>query len=149
MGRYDEEQTPALEVIGKFLRLYRYFRRYSREMHRAGLRGKEVATLRYLLETEPLTIGQIADYLFISTSTTSEMISRMEDAGYVARRRSEKDCRVVYVDLTASGEQMANETPLGGIPLLREKLKALPPERLEAYDHCFSDLLESMEIGDS
>jgi DNA-binding MarR family transcriptional regulator len=148
MVGYDDEQAPALEVIGKLLRLYRYFRRYSREIHRAGLRGREVATLRYLLESEPLTIGQIAEYLFISTSTASELVSRMEDAGHVARRRSQRDCRVVYVELTPGGRQLSQEMPLGGIPLLREKLKTLPPERLEAYDRCFSDLLEYMEIGD-
>ena len=149
MGRYEQEQTPALEVIGKFLRLYRYLRRYSREIHRAGLRGREVASLRYLLESEPLTIGQIADYLFICTSTASELVSRMEDAGHVARRRSKEDCRVVYVELTASGRELAEELPLGGIPLLREKLKTLPPEHLARYDRCFSDLLEHMEIGDA
>jgi DNA-binding MarR family transcriptional regulator len=148
MVKYDEEQAPALEVIGKLLRLYRYFRRYSREMHRAGLRGREVATLRYLLESEPLTIGQIAEYLFISASTASEMVSRMEGAGHVARRRSKKDCRVVYVELTPGGRQLAEEMPLGGIPLFREKIKALSPERLEAYDRCFSDLLEYMEVGE-
>jgi len=148
MVGYDDEQAPALEVIGRLLRLYRYFRRYSREIHRAGLRGREVATLRYLLESEPLTIGQIAEYLFISASTASELVSRMEDAGHVARRRSKRDCRVVYVELTPGGRQLAEEMPLGGIPLLREKLKALPAERLEAYDRCFSDLLEYMEIGD-
>jgi DNA-binding MarR family transcriptional regulator len=148
MVKHDEDQSPALEVIGKLLRLYRYFRRYSREMHRAGPRGREVATLRYLLESEPLTIGQIAEYLFISTSTASELVSRMEDAGHVARRRSEKDCRVVYVELTPGGRRLSEEMPLGGIPLLREKIKALPPDRIASYDRCFSDLLEYMEIGD-
>lgn len=141
-----EPPSPALNVIQKFLTLYRYIRRYARKTQCEGVRGRELAILRQLHEVGPLTIGQISGYLFVSTSSASELVTRMEEAGYVARRRSTEDCRVVFVELTPEGRQLAETTPLGGIPLLRERIKALPPERLQLIDNAFSSLIQIMEI---
>ncbi len=142
----DPERAPALVAIQKFLRLYRYLRQYSQQMHDQGVRGREFATLRYLHEAGPCTIGQVQEYIYISASATSELLSRLENAGYVERKRCKKDQRVVYVDLTPEGHRLADETPLGGIPLLRERLETLPPERLAVLDEAFSELLRLMEI---
>jgi DNA-binding MarR family transcriptional regulator len=139
-------QALALDAIQKYLVLYRYVRHYSRKTQCEGVRGRELATLRHLCDAGPVTIGQLCDYLYISNSATSELVSRMEDAGYVARRRSTRDSRVVFVELTAAGRRIAEETPLGGIPLLRERIKALAPERLQRINAAFDDLIETMEI---
>jgi DNA-binding MarR family transcriptional regulator len=111
-----------------------------------GLRGRELSVLRYLTDAGPLTIGQIRDYLFLSPSSTSELVSRMEEAGYVARRRSKEDTRVVFVELTPAGSQLAKETPLGGIPLLRERVKGLPLDKLNRVNEALTVLLDVMEI---
>ena len=140
-------QSTALEVIQKFLVLYRYVRLYGRETQCTGVRGRELSTLRYLKDAGPLTIGQITQYLFLSASSASELVSRMESAGYVTRRRSSEDSRVVFVELTPEGRRLADETPLGGIPLLRERIKSLPPDRLKVVDAALSDLIEIMEIN--
>ena len=139
-------QSPALEAIRKFLVLYRYLRHYGRNTQCQGVRGRDLSTLRYLHEEGPMTIGQICDYLFISASSTSELVSRMEEARYVSRRRSREDSRVVYVELTPEGERLAADTPTGGIPLLRERIKALSPDQLVLVDEAFTKLIQVMEI---
>lgn len=140
------QQVLALDAIQKYLVLYRYVRHYSRKTQCKGVRGRDLATLRHLHEVGAATIGQLCDYLFISNSATSELVSRMEDAGYVTRRRSKQDSRVVFVELTLAGRRIAEETPLGGIPLLRERIKTLSPERLELINTAFDALIETMEI---
>jgi DNA-binding MarR family transcriptional regulator len=143
----NEQEQAALETIQRFITLYRHLRHYSHKMHKhGGIRGRDLAVLRYLLEHEKLKIGQIQKYLFISYSSTSDLISRLEDAGYVSRTRCKKDNRVVFVVLTDAGRELAENTPLGGIPLLREKIKSLPPERLAVLDEAFVELLNLMEI---
>jgi MarR family transcriptional regulator, organic hydroperoxide resistance regulator len=142
-----EVQDTTLDVIQKFLVLYRYVRHYARKTQCEGVRGRELSTLRYLNEAGPMTIGQVTQYLFLSASSASELVSRMEEAGYVTRRRSTEDSRVVFVELTAKGQVLAEETPLGGIPLLRERVKALSPERLRSIDEALSSLIEIMEIN--
>jgi DNA-binding MarR family transcriptional regulator len=142
----EPERSPALIVTQKFLSLYRYLRQYSQQMHNQGVRGREFATLRYLHEAGPCTVGQVQDYIYISASAASEMLSRLENAGYVERKRCKKDQRVVYVDLTPEGRRLAEETPLGGIPLLRERIKTLSPEQLSTLTSAFEMLLQVMEI---
>ena len=142
----NEQEQAALEAIQRFITLYRYLRHHSRKMQEHGIRGRDLAMLRYLLEVGQPKIGQIQQYLFISYSSTSELISRMEDAGYVIRKRCKKDNRVVFVELTDAGRELAENTPMGGIPLLREKIKALPVERLAVVNEAFAELLDLMEI---
>ncbi len=142
----EQEQPTALVATQKFLSLYRYLRQYSQQMHDQGVRGREFATLRYLHEAGPCTIGQVQEYIYISASAASEMLSRLENAGYVERKRCKKDQRVVYVDLTPEGHRLAEETPLGGIPLLRERIKSLSPEQLATVASAFDILLQVMEI---
>jgi DNA-binding MarR family transcriptional regulator len=142
-----QDESPHLDVIHKFLTLYRYLRKYSRRLHEEGISGRTVAALRYLLEAGPVTIGQLHDYLYISHSTTSELVARLEKSGYVTRTRSDADNRVVIVDLTPSGREIAGQTSLGGIPLLRERFKALPPERLAIIDEAMTEMLQLLEIA--
>ncbi len=134
------DKSLALDTMRKFLQLYRYMRHYGRKVQAAGLRGREFAILRYLLDG-PLKIGEICDYMFISASSTSEMISRMEDAGYVTRHRCKSDNRVVYVELTPAGLELAENTPLGGIPLMREKIHTLPQDRLAVVNEAMTELI--------
>ncbi len=146
LGAKAGEEAPFLDVVHKFLILYRYMRKYSRQIQGHGIRGRQFSALRYLLDVGPLTIGQLRDYLYISDSTTSELVSRLEDIGYVTRTRCKRDNRVVFVDLTLSGREVAEHAPLGGIPLLREKLKTLSPERLAVIDDALDQILALMEI---
>lgn len=144
----ERDQDLFTETIHAFLSVYRYLRQYARQMHAEGLSGRQISTLRYLLEAGPRTIGQLRDYLYLGDSSTSELVSNLEQAGHVTRARSEADNRVVVVTLTPAGREAALRTPLRGIPLLREKLKALPPERLVRVREVMAELEALLEIPD-
>ena len=101
-----------------------------------------------VIEAGPRTVGQLRDYLYISDSSTSELVAHMEQAGYVERTRSAADNRVVLVSLTAVGGETAQQTPLEGIPLLREKLKSLPPEQLSALRDALLELQRLLGVPD-
>jgi len=143
----SQDKTLHVETIHAFLALYRYMRRYGRQMQERDLSGGKLSVLRYLLEVGPLTIGQLRKYLCLSCSSTSEKVSTLERAGYVTRTRSELDQRVVIVDLTSAGQDIAQTTPLGGIPLLRERLKALPQERLRVINEAMTEMLQLLGIA--
>ncbi len=143
-----KEQTDAvyLDAMHRFLSVYRYLRQYGRKMQSENLSGREVSILRHLMENEPLSIGQCRDYLYLSDSSTSELIAHLEQDGHVTRTRSPADNRSVMVTLTPSGRKLARSVALGGIPLLRERLKALPPDRLERLRDALGDLQQILEI---
>ncbi|MBV7338635.1 MarR family winged helix-turn-helix transcriptional regulator [Chloroflexi bacterium TSY] len=136
----------AQEAIHKFLKINRYLRIYSRQMDKQGVRPRQLAVLRFLLEAGEVTVGQVQAYLYCSPSTTSAIIAKLEESGYVTRSRSAEDNRVVVVNLTAEGRAIAEDMPLGGIPLLRSKIGDLSATRLETINSALSDLMELMEI---
>ena len=142
----EEQASAYLETVGRFLTVYRHVRQYSREMQSEGLSGRHVSALRYLAEAGPLTVGALGHYLLISDSSASELVDRLEAAGTVRRERSEADSRVVLVSLTPQGRKAAHDAPLGGIPLLRERLKALPAEDLARLDEALMLLARLLEI---
>ena len=135
------------DTIERFLTVYRYMRQYSRKMQCEGLSGRSVSILRYLLEVGTVSVGSCRDYLYINDSSASELITHLESSGYVIRMRSPSDNRSVLVSLTDHGCTMAQSLSLGGIPLLREKLRALSPERLARINEALSEIEVLLEIN--
>jgi DNA-binding MarR family transcriptional regulator len=142
----DQSEALYTEAIHRFLTVYRYLRRHSRHLHEEGISGRKMAALRYLLEAGARTVGQLRNYLYISNSSTSQLIASLEGKGYVTRTRSQEDHRVVIVSLTPAGHRVASSTQLDGVPLLREKLKTLPAERLARIHAAMTDMMDLMEI---
>lgn len=142
-------QDPTLyhRTVRQILQFHRSLYQYGRQMHTKGISGRKISALRHLLDAGPCTIGELSAYHHISDSTTSEMMAQLQRSGYVTRTRSDADNRVVLVDLTPAGRDLAQSASLGGIPLLRERLKDLPPERLSVIDAALTDLLGILDAG--
>jgi DNA-binding MarR family transcriptional regulator len=134
------------DAIHKFLQIHRYLRKFAYRTRSVGISGRKVAALRHLVEDGPQTIGKLSAYFYLSDSSTSEMVADLERLGYVFRSRSKADNRVVLVEVTPEGQQLVQETPLGGISLLRERLKHLPSERLSRIDEALTDLVQLLGI---
>lgn len=144
----DSQQAHAAETMHKFLRINRYLRRYARQVNSYGIPPKKLSVLRFLLEQESATVGQIQEYLYSSPSAASMLISTLEEAGYVTRTRSRDDNRVVIVRLTEAGQTLAESAPIGGLILLRRRLHGLPPDRLNRIDAALADIMDLMEMTD-
>lgn len=142
-------QSIAGEVLHKFLLIHRHLRQTARTVDRHGVRPHQLALLRFLHDHPSATVSEIQEYLYISASTASTLITQLEDAGRVARTRSTEDSRVVFIDLTPSGSVLAETTPVMGIGLLRRRLPALPEDRLRQIDDALADLMQLMEVTDS
>lgn len=133
------------DAIGAVLTLHRYLRQSAKARSASGVSGKQHATLRALMGGRR-TIGELASLLFVGESATSELVAKLEQAGYVERLRSQADNRVVHVSITEAGTEAATAIPLSGLPLLRERLQTLPPEELLTISRTFRRILELLEI---
>jgi DNA-binding MarR family transcriptional regulator len=89
--------------------LRRFLRTSERNARAAGLTPQ-----RYLLllmikgahdESEQSTVTQLAERLQLAQSTVTELVSRAEEAGLVARARSAADGRIAHLRLTEEGER--------------------------------------------
>jgi len=133
-------------VFHLFLTLQRHSQRYARQLlDERELTPRDLSVLRYLRETRSATVGQVQTYLHKSPSTTSTLIADLEEKGYLTRTRSQEDNRVVIVELTPIGLDVAEKTPLGGLPLLRSRLSQLNESRLAEIEGVLIEIIQLME----
>ena len=145
----DGQEPLSDQVFHRFLALQHYLRRHARQLiDERGLTPRDLSVLRYLLELGAATVGQVQAFVHKSPSTTSSLLAQLEEKGYITRTRSEKDNRVVIVELTPSGRELIRSTPLGGLPLLRRRLADLSQGRLSEIDGVLTQIAQLMEAGD-
>ena len=133
------------EAVKSILTFNRALRKFSNRVHAEEISGRQLAALRYLQENENCTVGKLAAYLFISESSTSELLSKLENKGLVKRTRLSRDKRVVTVTVTSSGKKMVRKIPMGGIVLLREQLKVMSEKDLKSINRIIGMLNEVLE----
>ncbi|HCC32689.1 MAG TPA: transcriptional regulator [Clostridiales bacterium] len=85
-----------------------------RAMSRTVLTGLEITPLQYhalvfLSREDGLTMGDLCDKLLLAASTITDLVDRIETAGYVARDRCAADRRVVRIRLTPAGLRVVQE----------------------------------------
>lgn len=74
-----------------------------------GLYRGQPFVLRALWDQEGITHSELADRLHVQPATISNMIRRMEKAGFVERRSDPQDQRVSRVYLTDAGRAIRDE----------------------------------------
>lgn len=77
------------------------------------------------------THSELAQRCLITPATLTGLVSTLEKAGYVRRRRDESDRRVVWLTLTEAGEARSREIALRAKAANDELMRKLTPE-LEA-----------------
>ncbi len=144
----DPNKPLTKETVKRFLRLNRHMRQAARQITSFGVRPRDFSILRHIHESGRLTIGEIQEYILSSPSTASTVVAKLEGDGYVTRTRSKEDNRVVFVELTDAGRELAVRTPMQGIPLLRRRLETLPEDDVRRINDALGDILRLMEVPD-
>jgi DNA-binding MarR family transcriptional regulator len=85
-------------------------RLYKPMLDEMGITYPQYLVLSVLNEADGLTIGAIADRLALESSTVTPPVKRLEQAGFVTRRRNDQDERQVRVHLTASGRKLVEKS---------------------------------------
>ena len=81
-------------------------RTYKPLLDRLGLTYPQYLVLSALWEEEGLTISAIADRLSLESSTITPLVKRLENAGFLTRKRNADDERQVLVSLSTKGRSM-------------------------------------------
>ena len=84
-------------------------RAYGPLLKPLGLTYPQYITLTLLWERDGQAVGELAAQMGMESSTMTPLIKRLEALGHAVRRRGERDERIVYVDLTASGRGLQSE----------------------------------------
>jgi DNA-binding MarR family transcriptional regulator len=69
----------------------------------------QVWVLRCLTHQRECSMRELADFMKMGLSSVTGMVDRLVKQGLANRRRTEKDRRLVYVDITAKGRKILRE----------------------------------------
>lgn len=78
------------------------------------------------------TVSEMAEYMGVSLSAITSMADRLVKTGYVSRKRSEHDRRLVWLELTDTGREVMEETTSRRREIINGLLGRLPEEDLES-----------------
>ena len=109
-----------------------------------GVTGPQLWALRTIEEAQGLTIGQLADRLFLHISTVSVLLDRLQKARWVQRRKSTKDRRVVRLTVTRRGRALIARAPEPPRSVVLRGLKGLDDPGLAETARVLRRLLEML-----
>lgn len=146
----EHTQELANSIVHRFLTVLRFQHRSSALIQQqVQIPGRQVAVLRFLIESGPSTVTQVSRFLYVREATASTMLERMEQNGYVTRKRSAEDNRKVIIEPTALGSEVVQRAPLGMVALLRERLPKQPLEDLQAIEKALATLAHLGDVDES
>jgi DNA-binding MarR family transcriptional regulator len=111
-----------------------------------GMTVAQAATLEALAEGG-LRLGELGTRLGIAPSTLTRNLKRLEQRGYVLRRRDSSDGRAQRVALTAAGRQAAAGVVEQERQFARSVLAHLPHETAEHTLEVLGDLLAAIRTA--
>jgi MarR family transcriptional regulator, organic hydroperoxide resistance regulator len=113
-------------IVEAVIYLYTESRRITKGIAgRYGLTGPQLAVVKMLEPVGKLSLSELSSQIRARNSTVTGIIDRMEREGLVVRRRSDEDRRVVNIELTKKGQQLAGEISVEPVQIFRQVLAEL------------------------
>lgn len=89
--------------------------------------------LRFAAKNNPTNVKAVAETLHITSSAATQLIDGLVDNGYLVRRGSPHDRRVVAVSLSGKAKKLFKEFEKQGLLKMTELFNALTDEELSRY----------------
>jgi DNA-binding MarR family transcriptional regulator len=119
--------------------------RLLRPIRDSGMTPQQYWLLRHLRRVGPLSIGELAQALDITTGSATVACKRLEKAGLLARERQAEDERVVQVSLTEQGRAQFDALRQRKREALARWLNVLDPREQEELQCMIDRLLKAAE----
>ena len=108
-----------------------------------GLTYTQYIVFLVLWEKDGISVTEIGEKLMLDNGTLSPLLKKMEQAGYVERRRCRKDDRIVEITLTEAGRALQEKAK--DVPRRVAGCIDLPPEKARMLYSLLYELLENQK----
>jgi len=119
-----------VEIAGRLRVSVTRLARLMRQQEESGLTPTLRAALATVARHGPLTLGELAAHEQVTKPTTTNIVTKLEGLGLVARRPDTTDPRVCCVEVTAQGRRQLEVHRERRTEWLASRLRDLPPEEL-------------------
>ena len=110
-----------------------------------GLTYTQYIVFLVLWEKDGVSVSEIGNRLMLDNGTLSPLLKKMEQAGYVGRRRCREDDRVVEITLTEEGRALQEKAK--EIPGKVARCIDLPEERARQLYALLYELLDNQKLN--
>jgi DNA-binding MarR family transcriptional regulator len=104
----DADTRAVLEALRRVVQALRVTARDAES--KSGVSAAQIFVL-HVLEDGPASVNELAARTFTHQSSVSVVVSRLADAGLVARKRSDDDARRAEIALTPRGRALLRRVP--------------------------------------
>ena len=111
-----------------------------------GLTYTQYIVFLVLWEEDGISVTEIGEKLMLDNGTLSPLLKKMEKAGYINRRRSSDDERVVVITLTEEGRALQEKAK--DIPRQMAGCVELSPEKAQMLYTLLYELLGNQKSHD-
>lgn len=140
------DRHPKVEDIEFHLRkIAVLIRHHTREMlTQYGLTLPQYYALIHL-RNNCMTMGELCSHLYLASSTVTDLVDRMENAGLVKRARSEEDRRIIRLELLPPGEEVVKRVMDDRMEFLSKKLVMLEDSQVTSLLDSLTNLYGLMK----
>jgi len=133
-------------IMQSLRRIFKAIQDYSHEVSRNyGITGPQLWAIKTISLEGRLSLGDLGKRMYLQPSTITGLIDVLEQKGYVGRVRDREDRRVVKVQLTPRGQQLAKKAPSPAQGKMIYGLTKLRGRELNLIFNSIQKLVEIME----
>ncbi len=112
---------------------------YTPVLKPLGLTYTQYLVFLVLWEKDGIPVGEICEKLMLDNGTLSPLLKKMQSAGFIEKKRSENDDRVVVITLTKEGRELQKKAK--DVPRQVVSCVDLPPEKAHQLYGLLRELL--------
>ena len=133
-------------IMQSLRRIFKAIQDYSHEVSKNyGITGPQLWVIKTISLNGKLSLGDLGKGMYLQPSTITGLIDALEQRGYVARVRDQKDRRVVKIQLTRKGQRLAKKAPNPAQGKMIYGLTKLKRRELNLIFNSVQKLVEVME----
>ncbi|MDF1749009.1 MAG: MarR family transcriptional regulator [Alphaproteobacteria bacterium] len=149
-----QQQRPDLDVgpmgiIGRIKRLHdRLFEEHDRIFKMYGLIGPSfdvLATLRRAGPPYALTPTELINWTMVTSGTMTNRLDRLEESGFIERRRNPEDGRGFLIALTSAGFDLVDAVVTAHVDNQHRLIAALSPKERQTLNALIKVWLSSLD----
>ena len=119
-------------------------RAYTPLLEPLGLTYTQYIAMMVMWEHKSITVKEMGQLLYLDSGTLTPMLKKMEKAGWLKRRRSNEDERLVILSITEAGERLQEQA--AEVPLKMQSCVKLSSEDAMQLYRLLQELMNTLNM---
>jgi DNA-binding MarR family transcriptional regulator len=143
----EEGLDCCIDEVGEMMQgLIRTLHMFERiQITNKGFTNSQCYTLLNIYKDGPFSMNELSEEMNLDTSTMTRIVNNLVRDNYIKREKSEKDRRIVLVNLTDKGNQVAKELYQEVIKFYRQIINKLPEGKVIDVVKAMDNLINAFE----